>query len=328
MRKILLISILTACIISGLTVFWYIYDYSNNKQTITEEKKSELMQMTLSAADTLDQKLSLVKEHVDRFSRSLDSSLQNLASIEDSIQQLLHKFIALLFWYFLLLTRYTHIAVWSCSILLSIVFVISISTVWVIALQFNSNKINTGATIHNETSRKIVEKNLLYEYEKFKTEEVVIIPTGIYLSSIESKNKSSIIVNGVIWQRYEKTLPDSIQKGIQFSNAEILSIKQQKVHHYTTYNLYRWNVKVALKLKLDYTKYPLDFERVNFKIQQIEGKYKVMPTPDITAYKLTNPTALPGINKEASIPGWDIMESFFTMSTLKNEVDFIQDSYS
>lgn len=214
-------------------------------------------------------------------------------------------------------------SVWVVSSLVAACLTASIAVVWKISLACDTDTRNIGLKIYNVTSLNVVGDSLLKNYfKKYRTHAVYKVPTGIFLNGIDFVDNSTLAISGLIWQKFTDAVPPDLQKDLRFPGCEVVYLRQQYQHTYATYDLYRWEFKIILKKKMHYRKYPLIQERINLQVQQKDGKYKVMPVPDIDAYKLTNPASLPGISGSIILPGWSIIETYFSMSTQIHNVDF------
>jgi len=121
------------------------------------------------------------------------------------------------------------------------------------------------------------------------------------------------LILGYVWQKIDKKRVPNIQKGVSFPEAEKVQISSAYKTEEGSHILYGWDFKVLFKTESDQRKYPLDFKNINIKIIPKEFNENVMLMPDLNAYRLTNPSSLPGLDKKISVAGWKITTSKFKL---------------
>lgn len=216
----------------------------------------------------------------------------------------------------------SHLNLWGSTFSLSMILIVSIGYTWHIALKFHSKRKLASQYIVNESTRRINENSLVGQYRKYGDLEIHKIPTGVYIDEIKFDGINNVILVGTIWQKFTHKKHENTPKNIVFPSAELLEGLDPKISRHFDYDLYRWDFKVSINQKFEYMAYPLNYEKIHLKIQQEESYLKVIPTPDINAYKLTTPTSKLGLRKGISIPGWGITESSFSIHTESLDADF------
>ncbi|MBN4055333.1 hypothetical protein JYU12_01165 [bacterium AH-315-K03] len=72
-----------------------------------------------------------------------------------------------------------------------------------------------------------------------------------------------------------------------------------------------WYFDILLRERFDYKHYPFDVENVWLRMWHKDIGQHVVLTPDLSAYPGFNPTALPGLESDFVLPGWQLVSSFF-----------------
>jgi len=144
-----------------------------------------------------------------------------------------------------------------------------------------------------------------------KKAQQVPIFTGIYIRSLEFSKNETVDVTGVVWQRYFKNFHDGIKREVTFPQAK--NVRFFPAYEFDdgvsiTIGSY---FTIQLSQSFDYSRYPFDSKIVRIQIWATDMSKRVILAPDLQAYKLLSPTALPGIHKNLRVPGWKIERSYF-----------------
>lgn len=137
------------------------------------------------------------------------------------------------------------------------------------------------------------------------------IPTGIFIETIEFPSASTVFLSGYVWQKYEFGVHDSIKRGVIFPE----SVQDEFTESFHTrgeqYESFGWYFRITIRKDFHYTKYPFDQINLSVRILPRDFENYVILSPELDAYKYTNPSLLPGLSKEMAVPGWDLNYSNF-----------------
>ena len=232
--------------------------------------------------------------------------------------KLLHIILALCFSIFLLtipLSKIQHGSIRSFWIL-SNVFTICCIISYVAALKLttdqppdnviNSQLITNQNTLNNFMSNQ--RRRTLGQREEIP----LFIPTGVHIESISFDNSiGGISINGYLWQRYTLGIHDDIAREVMIIGSDSFELKAPLTTRIGNTELVRWSFKAALYQKFDFSKYPFGREYVQTQIRHKQFARNIILIPDLQSYKITNPTALPGLQSEIFMNGWNIKKSYF-----------------
>lgn len=142
--------------------------------------------------------------------------------------------------------------------------------------------------------------------------DVVHIPTGIFIQSVEFSTANNVLVSGYIWQRYPAGTPEWVSQGFVLPEAiETPDI----IESYRSDNgeVVGWNFRATLRQQFDYSKYPFDREDVWIRLWHQNFEREVVLVPDLISYKEVNPTSKPGLEQQDFVlEGWSTTSSFFS----------------
>ena len=144
-------------------------------------------------------------------------------------------------------------------------------------------------------------------------EAPTVIPSGVYLNSIRLVEAGGIRLSGYAWQRYPATLPEEFPRGFRIGGAE-----ESRPRRWTgeSRGPPRWSAGASRPWcaeRFDHSHYPLEQESVTVDLLPAESQENLLLVPDLDAYPLMSPTLLPGVNRDAFIPGWTLLRSYYVL---------------
>lgn len=157
-------------------------------------------------------------------------------------------------------------------------------------------------------------------------ESMKLIPTGIYVQSIQFNNSYEIRVSGILWQKFindnsvcsKYHTSEYPKKGITFPGARVDSYELTDSidifidgHHGT---LYRWTFDIDIPQKLSSKLFPFGTSELRLPLWSADLDDNTLIVPDLDSYKQTFPDICPGIDNNLSISGWDIVNSYYSYS--------------
>ncbi len=158
---------------------------------------------------------------------------------------------------------------------------------------------------------------LIYGYQDAR-----YIPTGIFVNNLQFIASNQIQISAYIWQRFTVGLHDMIPRGFilpQSTETKVTEISRIKEGNTETI---LWEVYAKLDQFLRFTNYPFDNKALRIQLWHRHTKKNIVLVPDLDSYQLINPRSLPGIDTDASLPGWDILASNFGYQTVNYSSNF------
>ncbi|MDR2009734.1 MAG: cache domain-containing protein [Bacteroidales bacterium] len=169
------------------------------------------------------------------------------------------------------------------------------------------------------------------ESKKLYDEPVKIIPTGLYIHSVQFANSYEVRVSGTIWQKFLMSgndIPENIallyhtdeytKKGILFPGAQVNEYVQTDSIPILINNckavLYRWNFDINIPQQLSYSLFPFGKNEIIFPLWSTDLDDNTVLIPDLSAYKQIYPDICPGLGNHFEINGWDILNTYYSYS--------------
>ncbi len=124
--------------------------------------------------------------------------------------------------------------------------------------------------------------------------DIVSIPTGITIESIEFVDFRNARVSGYCWQKYKKGA--DLAQGVMFSNATESQFQEVYRENKDNFEVVGWNFTVTLIQKNDHWRYPFDDQNVVIFLENADLNVDAILTPDSDSYQLLHPESMPGIS--------------------------------
>lgn len=190
---------------------------------------------------------------------------------------------------------------------------------------------------HKWDPHRIVDKQSLngfidvYQQESVElyNESAKIIPTGMYIYSMEFLDSHGIKVTGTFWQKYLSTdgsYPEEMRrlyhydtyrnKGLFFPGAHVATLEQTDSLEIVLDNypavLYRWNFDIEIEQQLSYSLYPFGKNEISLALWSKDLDDNTVLTPDLNSYRQIYPNDRPGLDNRFHIRGWDTSGSYYS----------------
>lgn len=209
---------------------------------------------------------------------------------------------------------------WALSSTASLLFIAEIGFIWSLALKTRTYT-STRNLLLNETG---VDQLLLPQVElsaKSNQKPPLLVPTGVYIQSLDFTSSNDVFVTGYIWQEYEDGIHDELERGfilpdaIDANDLEVTEAYRHKEED-DDVEVIGWYVEATLRQDLDFSNYPFDYKDVKIRLLHADFNHRelnrqVILVPDLGGYQVINPRTKPGVNKDIVLGNWNLSDSFF-----------------
>ena len=191
--------------------------------------------------------------------------------------------------------------------------------------------IKTTVTINRESRTIITDQSSLNKFLNDLQEEAhrkhekapIEIPCGILLSSLNLSDSDHITLSGYVWNKYHTQEHATIKKGMDFPQATRITFGQpltsQQGNDLETMMI---TMQGILFQEQDYAKYPFDQQHIQIILKHRDVEKNIILTPDLSAYKKISPEATPGLDKEFSLSGFNVEQTFFEYHQIDPNANF------
>jgi hypothetical protein len=169
------------------------------------------------------------------------------------------------------------------------------------------------------TSRSTIDRYLeRYRLSLTKAEACYEVPTGLQITALKFPDAGSATVGGYVWQRYAESIPKEVRRGFTFPQnlSETFGIEEVDRLRQGTEEVIVWRIAITLQQSFNPKLFPFDRRNIAILLQPSELTANVVLTPDLTAFPVMTPRALPGIAKDLQVNNWRFQETFFTYQLL------------
>ncbi len=207
---------------------------------------------------------------------------------------------------------------WRTSIVTSAILLVIILAVLSLA---RGTTTDYGVPIRNSSELSTYAQNVNAQFALSNREPPHQIPTGVLLQAVRFPDATSVVVSGYVWQRIPTELAAVVQPGITFPQRidDPYSIEQVSVEEQQDATVYVYAISAALRQTFDPEQYPIDTNDIRIRIAPADVSQNVLLVPDLEAYEVSNPRALPGLDSNIFINNWAIERSFFSYETINNQ---------
>ena len=164
------------------------------------------------------------------------------------------------------------------------------------------------------------------------SEDIKLLPTGIYLHDIQFEGAYTVGIRGYVWQKFiaaDVPQPEEIQKkyldetyenkGVFFPGAAVecydLVDSTATLLENCKAVLMRWTFDIKLPQQMFYRLYPFEKSEITLPLWAVDLDDNTVMAPDLEGYQQLYPDICPGLGNRLSINGWDIFNSYFSYRT-------------
>ena len=214
------------------------------------------------------------------------------------------------------------VRIWIVSGITSVLLFMGIGVIWNLALTYHNAQHESGIRVSDKGTLRHLMNGFDQRSLSKHIETPFYLPTGVYIEAIELRGANDVSVTGRMWQKYPDDYAGDIGQGFQIGRARNVKIEEIDSHQIGNGRVINWRFQADLRTQLDYSRYPLEVEKIRMQILPWGTNRNVVLVPDLDAYKLIAPTLLPGLDKSVFISGWELTESAFVFKEENEYTDF------
>jgi hypothetical protein len=189
--------------------------------------------------------------------------------------------------------------VWMVSNVFSLLAVALIVLIWFLA-----------ADDQNADRVTITDHTALDRYLEQRGDDLIRLPTGIYIQALQFPDPVSLRVNGYIWQRVD----DAVEPGFMLPQRIGEEATLEEVYHQD--DVVIWYFGMTLAQNYDTLRYPFDTRSIDIRISPAELDGSVILVPDLDGYPLIQPDLRPGVDNDIYINNWTVKSSVYNYQSV------------
>jgi hypothetical protein len=229
----------------------------------------------------------------------------------------------------------------TVSIVVSLIVFVGVIALWKTAETY---PVKTDRDEHRLVSGNVLGRfinNQIVLSDEHQLKPPKFVETGVYMQSLEFEGANDVKVTGYIWQKYKKGEHKGLIRGFVLPEAYTPTIKEVYrdieepddagcqellVSKRDCAELIGWYVSALMRQDFDYSLYPLDAQQVWIRMWHEDYRENIVLIPDLVSYTQLNPKIAPGVQHGFVLPGWEIQESWFSISNQVFNTNFgVQD---
>jgi hypothetical protein len=222
-----------------------------------------------------------------------------------------------------LLLVYTIFSLTYYAIMVNIILIFALITTWHIIKQTTTINRESRTIITDQSSLNKFSNDLNDEAERKHEAAPINIPCGILLYSLSIPDTDHITISGYIWNKYNILLHKHIGRGMELPQATKLSFGNPLTSESDNgMETTTWNIQGILFQEQNHILYPFDQQQIRIILEHKDIEKNIILTPDLTAYKKISPESTPGLDKEFSLAGFTIEQTFFEYHKINPSANF------
>ena len=214
---------------------------------------------------------------------------------------------------------------WTLSLLLSLAAVVVIGYKWWEETQPRHR--GDAITVSNiEEVQKAFKECKTIEFEAEGGPKH--IPIGFFIQSFSFMNANDVNINGYIWMKFPKDLPQDFVEAYIFPEEVNSNItRSEKIYSVDQgdHKLLGWYFDVIVRQSFEYSNYPLDAHSVWLRIWSKDFIYdqEIILVPDFVSYQPQNvANSWFGLDVDIVPSGWKIVETYFSYKCIQYDTSF------
>ena len=209
-------------------------------------------------------------------------------------------------------------SLWYTVVAASLILVAGISAMWWMTLHYPDRNSELGVHIYDSAN---LQKFLAMSAKSPGSLDPQQVKTGIFVRTMRF-GTNDVLLSGSMWQRYDSKLKE-FTPGFTIPNAEALEIKETYHVKSGDQEVAGWDFKTTIREPFEgLIKYPFDRAIVRMRIVAKGFNKNIVLVPDLESYQLLVPTSLPGTDKSLVLPGWNLISTHFSYSSVEAGTSF------
>lgn len=221
---------------------------------------------------------------------------------------------------------------WAGTAVVSVLLLTGIGTVWYLALTHHAmtdgnEQVSRGGDRVEITDRAVLQQQK-QRFDRQRREKgqtrLTYVPTGIHIESMELDGSNTVSVLGQIWQKYPAHAPAGGPRGVVFNGAKDVRITPIDTQLDATkqFVVQRSGFQFNLRTQFDFSRYPLEVERIGIAISPVERGGAQALVPDLDSYDILLASQKPGLEPGLRLRGWTIEATSFALQPRDENTKF------
>ena len=225
---------------------------------------------------------------------------------------------------------------WAGTAALSLLLLAGIGIVWYLALNHHAPLADNSHARALDDRIEITDRTvLMLERERFDRQRrerrqggLTYVPTGIHIESMDLDGSNTVSVAGQIWQKVPVDAAADGPRGLVFHGATDVRVTpiESRTDAAGRFVVQRSSFQFKLRTQFDFSRYPLEIERIGIGIDPAERGRSQALVPDLDSYDILLASQKPGLEPGLQLRGWTIESTSFVLRPRSENSRFGQQS--
>jgi hypothetical protein len=320
---------ITALMQSETTLLQYAQSHGNEELASIAEKATEGKSLLESYRSLSTNDRSWIYTHPIKINGWIIGSLFSEDEIDLPSQTVRHYYFWIIMWstiallaFCTLLCTYTILSLTLYAIMANIILMLGLIITWyTIQITTTTNR-ETRTIITDQSNLNKFLNDLHDEAERKHEAPPIVIPCGILLYSLSIPDPDHISISGYLWNKYNTKLNQNIDRGIDLPQATRITSGQPLTSQADDIETSTIAIQGLLFQEQNYAKYPFDQQQIRIILEHRDIEKNIILTPDLVAYKKISPESTPGLDKDFSLSGFTVEQTFFEYHKTEPNANF------
>ena len=221
-----------------------------------------------------------------------------------------------------LVYTYACISEIAYALLINVILLSGIIAAWyAITITYTINK-KAVTVITDQSGLDKFINDLNEEAERKHEPNPITVPCGLLLYSLNIPDSDHIEISGYLWNKYHTTQHKDITRGIDILQSTRMTIGKPLTSITGDWETETWTIQGLLSQEQQNAHYPFDQQQLRIILEHRDIEKNIILTPDLIGYKKISPESTPGLDKNFSISGFTVQQTFFEYKQFDPKANF------
>jgi len=249
--------------------------------------------------------------------------------VELAAQKIRHYYFWILLWLIITLLLLSSL-LYSFALIPESIYAALINLILLLGLIATWYTITITHTISREAITVITDQSSLDKFLNDLNEEAhrkhepkpINIPCGLLLYTLNIPDPDHMEISGYLWTKYNAAEHKNIVHGVDILQSTRIIVGKPLTSTAGDWETETWSVQGVLSQDQHNAQYPFDQQQLRIILEHRDLEKNIILTPDLVAYKKVSPESTPGLDKEFTISGFTVEQTFFEYRNTDPKADF------
>ena len=314
---------------TGTTLLQYAQSKGNEElATIAQEINNKKSEMMSYASESTNERMWIYTQPI-AINNWIIGSIFSEDEIDLPAETIRHYHFWILIWatislllFLALLYTYAIIPIAYYAIIANALLIGALIVSWYVIKKTTTINRESRTIITDQSNLNKFLNDLKDEAERKHETAPINIPCGILLYSLSTAGPDTVTISGYLWNKYNIKIHSDIIRGMDLPQATRMIYGTPLTSKSSDEETSTWNIQGNIYQEQKYDKFPFDQHQLRIILEHRDIEKNIILTPDLIAYKKISPESTPGLDKEFSLSGFTIEQTFFEYQRIDPNANF------